>query len=285
MGTVQYKNRKLRLVVSFLASFYMLVHGKPFDIGRALSSPGFYVVLAFSFFIAILLVEIVNKVSITLDKKYGWRSMYFARTALQIVFGIFFPALIDLGLVSIYFNILGEDIVDNGYFYIDFPVVVGFLIILNFYYCFHYWILTDQRNVAKQLKLVLATHIESKDTEDELLMMEHKGRRIYFKIHDILYFYRSGKVVKFRAEDDSEHPVNYTIGKLSERYADKGFVRINRGMVINSRIIIGYKVGPRKNTLQLILHETYNKVVSDLGIEQFQVTKEFISHFKSILPK
>lgn len=285
MGTVEYKNRNLRLVVSFLASLYMLVHGKPFDIGTALSSPSFYVVLGFSFLVALLLVETVHQVSIILDKKYGWRTMYFARTALQIVFGIFLPALIDLGLVGIYFNIMGEDIVDNGYFHIDFPVVVGFLIILNLYYCFHYWILTDQRNVAKQLELVLATHTESKETEDELLLMEHKGSRIYFKIYDILYFYRSGKVVKFRTEDDSEHPVNYTIGKLAERYADSGFIRINRGMVINSRIIIGYKVGPRKNTLQLILHEGYNKVVSDLGIEQFQVTKEFISDFKSILPK
>lgn len=155
--------------------------------------------------------------------------------------------------------------------------------LLSFYYCLRYWMLTDSRNVAKQMELAMGASQKDKSTENDTLLLEHKGLHVYFKLHDILYFYRNGKNVYFMTEDGHEYLFNLTIGSLVDRYGKNGFIRINRGMVINSRIIIGYKVGSRKNTLQLMINERYSGLILTLGAEQFQVTKEYISTFRSSL--
>lgn len=282
MGPVQYKNRKFRLFGAFAASLFMLIYGKPFDIGRALGSSGFYLSLAISFAAGLILVEFVHSITVKLDKKYGWRTMFTERLIAQALLAVLIPTAIDFLFFSVYFRILGQCVYENGFFHIDLPAVTGFLTLLSFYYCLRYWMLTDKRNVQEQLELAMTADRENKQHshQEDTVCMEYKGERIYFNLENILYFYRLGRNVYFVIKDGQQYPIHFTIGSLEDRYGKNGFIRINRGMIINIKIIIGYKPGTRKNTLQLIIHENYNDTISELGKEQFQVTKEYMTAFR-----
>lgn len=282
MGPVQYKNKKFRLIAAFAASLYLLVYGRPFDLFDAITSPSFYIVVAIGFFAALVLVEFVHFATKKLDYKYGWRSKFIERFTAQLIFCVIIPALIDLLFFYFYFKIQGQNIFNNGFFHIDLPVVTGFLMLLSFYYCLHYWMLTDNRNVEKHLELALK-NIQSEEksrTKDEVIWTEVKGHKMYFKSENVFCFYRLGRKVYFLVNDGSEYSITSTIGELEEQYTECGFVRINRGVIVNIKFITGHKTGSRKNTLQIIVDENIYKLILKLGKDQFQVTKEYISAFR-----
>ncbi len=160
MGPVNYNNCKLRIGAAFVSGLYMLIHATKFDVYRAITSPRFYFVLAISCVVALILIEYVHYMTKKLDHRYGWRSQLSTRIIWQTIYGIIIPGILDLFLIGIYFHFLGENILDNGYFQIDFPMVIIFLLILNGYYFIHYHLLTEERKVQRRvLELTQENHL------------------------------------------------------------------------------------------------------------------------------
>lgn len=282
MGPVQYKNRKFRVAAAFGASLFIIIYGKPFNVYKAVSSPGFYLVLAISFCAALLLVELVHYITVKLDAKFGWRSMFADRLVAQVFLCVIVPVFIDLLLFWAYFSVLDQDIFENGFFHLDLPVVAGFLILLSFYYCLYYWMLTDARSLEKGLELAMKADQENKALIDQksAILMEHKGQHIYFKAEDIFYFYRVGKDVKFVTFKGGEYPTKETIGSLAERFSDSGFLQINRSVILNFKTVKGYSRGAKRDTLYLIFKNRYKLLLNDADGD-FLVTKDHIAAIRS----
>lgn len=135
--SIIYPNLTLRILIAAIASFYILFHGRSLDI-KVFASPLFYVAFTVSWVIAVLMVEWVNYVTKSLDKYNNWFSFPVKRMRKQLIFGIFVPLLIDFCLISIYFYFLGTNIFENGFIKHDFPVIVLFVFILNFFYATFY---------------------------------------------------------------------------------------------------------------------------------------------------
>jgi len=280
MGPVQYKNRKFRIAAAFAGSLFIIVYGKPFDFHKAAVSPGFYLVLAISFSAALLLVEFVHFMTVKLDGRFGWRSMFPERLFLQVIYCILVPASVDLLLFSIYFNALGQSIFENGFFHIDLPVVTGMLIVLSFYYCLRYWMLTDSRNVERQLQLAKMAHKGiAQGSEIETLPVEQKGEHINLKTGNILYFYRFGKYIKLVTLHGEEYQIRETISSLAERLSETQFVQINRSVILNFKAVKGYRNGSKRYTLELLFKNKYATVLRE-PIDEFLVTKEHIATIK-----
>ncbi|WP_199117786.1 LytTR family DNA-binding domain-containing protein [Pedobacter sp. ASV28] len=279
--TVQYRNKKLRLAAALVASVYILFHGKPFALHKALHSPAFYTALAVSFCVALLLLNIIHHVTLWLDRELDWRERPFVRSAVQSVLGILLPAFTDLILIYLYFETLGQNIIDNGFLLIDFPVIVMFIVLFNAYYLIHYLLLSERKIVAEIRKEKPDRNDVAYLTGDMDLVIDQKGTHIRFSLEDVLYFYRYGKKVNLFMINGVEHIVPLTIATLAERYVPFGFSQINRGVIINNKIVKGYYAGYRKNTLQIIVRHKYANLLPDHSQTYFQVTKDYISGFKN----
>ncbi|MBU7571437.1 MAG: LytTR family transcriptional regulator DNA-binding domain-containing protein [Flavobacterium sp.] len=289
METVNYGNRKLRLTSAFIASIYIVFHGIPVDLVKAFSSPGFYAAVAVSFAISLLLVNVVHMVTIWLDRKCSWRERPFERGVLQLIFGVVAPALTDLLLISIYFGILGQSIVDNGFLLIDYPLIVCFIVFFNLYYLIHYLVASEKQyfKVAEYPNLS-STQVEQH--EEELgnsisganFNIHYNGQHLFFNVaNDILYFHREGKRVRAMTVNGNQYPINDSIYNLENRFSEDGLCRINRSTIVNYKMVKGYLAGTRRDTAQLIIKPSYLPFVADPNSTTFQVTKEFLSSFRS----
>lgn len=289
METVNYGNRKLRLASAFIASIYIVFHGIPIDLVKAFSSPGFYVAVAVSFSISLLLVNMVHMVTVWLDRKCSWRERPFERGGLQLIFGVVATALTDLLLISIYFGILGQSIVDNGFLLIDYPLIVCFIIFLNLYYLIHYLVISEEKHFKVADYPNIRSGIAEPHEEEQghlisgaTFSIHYNGQHLFFNVaNDILYFHRDGKRVKAMTVHGNEYPINDSIYNLEKRFSEDGMCRINRSTIVNYKMVKGYLAGTRRDTAQLIIKPSYLPFIADPNSTTFQVTKEFLSSFKS----
>lgn len=286
MGTVDYRNRKLRLAFALFAAVHMVLFGRPSDIYATLTSADFYLAVGISFLTTWILIEYVHFIAIKLDGRYGWRTAYLQRSLWQLLLGLLLPAVLDLLLISVYFDFLGEDIFTNGYFHIDFPVVCLMLFILNLYYVIHYLIMTDKRMVQKEIDKVLAD-MEGKQNESKLIQHQREVDRIlrfitgYNEspplITDILFIYRDDKRVIIVDNSGEELPGTSTLINLEELLRGSDFVRINRSIILNLTTTEEYVKGEKRNTLEFTFSEQYADIFRNKGLERFTVTKEYMS--------
>ncbi|OJX54855.1 MAG: hypothetical protein BGO88_02990 [Flavobacterium sp. 38-13] len=284
MESVSYNNRRLRLLSAAIASIYIVFHGIPVDLVRAFSSPAFYVAVAVSFTISLLLVNTVHTVTVWLDKRCPWRLRPFERGGLQLIFGVVVPALIDLLLVSVYFGFLGESVMENGFLLIDFPVIICLIIFLNLYYLIHYLLLTEGKPLedrAKGYPLFSLAKGDDKGTLPTSLNIHYNGQHLFFNVeNDIMFFYREGKRVKCTTFHGNRYPVNASISDLEERFTGTRLCRISRSTIINYKMVKGYNAGTKRNTAELIIRPDYQPYIKDWQSHEFVVTKEFLKQFK-----
>lgn len=286
MGPVYYDNKKLRVGTVIVVSLYMLIHGTKFDIYRAITSPGFYLAWGVSILITLLLVEFVHCITNRLDVNYGWRSKSKERIVAQFLFGLFLPAVADLLIISIYFGLQGQNIFDNRYFYIDYPVVLLFLVLLNLYYIIRYLLLTNERMVEKELNKALAQIKDEQNCRRKDERQRELNRILRFIIDsneytpvitDILYIYRDEKRVVIVDNSGEEFPGNTTLSNLKEFLHGTHFVRINRSIILNLDTVESYKKGEKRNTLVFKFSKQYTALFKEKGLDHFTVTKENIS--------
>ncbi|PIF45353.1 LytTr DNA-binding domain-containing protein [Chryseobacterium sp. 52] len=283
METVDYNNKKLRLICAFVASIYILFHGRPINLVKALSSFGFYMALAVSFAIALLLVYTIHTVTLWLDKRYDWRSMPLVRAVMQFAFAVVVPALIDLMLISVYFHSLEQSIVENGFLLIDFPVIVAFIIFLNLYYLIQYLLLTE----AKPTTMPEYSRENDGDlgqnpvqSETSKLTIHYNGQHLQFDVvQEVLYFYRSGKVVKLFTIHGNEYATNLSIAVLEKRFHSEDFYRINRSLIVNCSAILGYVTGEKRDSYTLIFKPQFHELVTSKD-KKFYITKEYLPLFR-----
>lgn len=289
MKTVSYNNRKVRIVSAAIGSIYIVFHGIPVDLIRAFSSPGFYLAVAVSFAISFLLVSIVHGFTVWLDRRCTWRERPFERGGLQLIFGIMVPSVVDLLLVSVYFEALGQSIVENGFLLVDFPVIICLIIFFNLYYLIHYLLITE-RQILKSANYSITEHDRpngldpgvSETGSGPTFNIHYNGQHLFFNVaNDILFFHREGKMVKGMTLHGAQYPIRETISNLEKRFSSEGLFRINRSTIINHRMVEGYVAGTKRDTAQLIIKPIYLAYIEDPNSPIFQVTKDFLNSFRS----
>ncbi|MCY1662574.1 LytTR family transcriptional regulator DNA-binding domain-containing protein [Chryseobacterium sp. SL1] len=280
MDSIHYNNRKLRIGAALAASVYIVLHGRINLFFKAVISVGFYVAVTVSFIIALLLVYYVHSVTIWLDKILDWRNSPVKRSTLQLVLGVITPTFLDIFFISIYFSIIGQNILENGFFLIDLPIIISFLIILNLYYLIHYLLLTEPKNIVSISK-------DSREPiQSKTLAIEGDGTMMQFDVgQDILYVYRFKNHVNLFAFNGKEYPMKETLATVAEQFTDCGFIQINRSLALNFSIVEGYQPGPRRNTLELIFKRKYSGLLESQGIDRFIVTKEHIEKVKDFFER
>lgn len=278
METIAYNNKKLRITCAFVASFYILFHGRPINLVKAFSSRGFYLALAVSFGISLILVHTIHAITRWLDKRSPWRAEPIKRSLLQFLLGVILPACIDLVLISIYFNTREQDMIDNGFLLVDFPVIFFFIVLMNIYYVIHYLLLTESKPTIAYINPIVP---DNENSEMTALTIDHNGQHLLFDVsQDILCFYRLGKSVKAFTTHGNEYVINISLASLEERFGTIHFCMINRSMLINTKTIRGYESTDKRDSFKIIFKPQFTDIVNSSKDKSFYITKEYLAAFR-----
>lgn len=196
MNQGQYKTKGIRILAAFIGSCYIVLYGRTSEIWTALISPRFYLAFAVSFAVALFIVSIVHHSWIWLDIRYSWTEKTLKRIGLQIALGLALPLTVDLLCMTLYFGVIGQSILDNGFLDFDFLYVGCLVVALNIYYGFYHYYLSLQ-NPTEEQNLVEKTPPEKNSCIEhpDILVIFHKGIHANLKLPEIFCFYRYGKKV------------------------------------------------------------------------------------------
>ena len=298
MKPVIYNNIKFRVIAAISGGVYVLFHAIPFDPFMTLTTMDFYVAFIVSVSISLLLVYLVHRITKKLDQLCEWRARPVERGVLQFSLGVVLVSYIDYLLIGAYFRATGQDIHSLEFFRVDFPVIVFLIFTLNTYYLVYYLVLSEkyiiqQLNEKHHFELqnlrlefqnngLEADNAKERENNPGVLVIRHRTLHLRFEVsNDILYFYRSGKVVKCLTSNGNHYTVNLSISDLKERYLSYGFIQISPGMLVNFEIIKGYEPGIKRNTIEISIKEEYKQHIEDAKNELFIVTREYINEFKT----
>lgn len=287
MKTVQYRNLKFRVFAALFAALYILFHGRPPDFVDAFTAWEFYVQLALSFSIALALIYLVHCVTKRLDRYYDWRTQRAKRMGLQFAFCVMLPTFLDGLFFYFYFRDKGESIFENGFFWTDLPIVAGLFAILSAYYWIYFLSVTDRETaneIAHRNKIGDGVLKNDSPVGDEELEIKRNGILVRFNVwQDVLYFFRSGKAVYFKSIEGNLYKTNDSINDLEIRFSPCGFIQINPSVLINKRIITGYKNGEKRHTFEVLIRKKYENEIGKNRKYLLIGTREYLKNIKKRL--
>jgi len=262
---------RTRIIVSVVASTFIIFFNRPLDLVDALTSPKFYLIYVISAGVAFLLVSITHFFTIWLDNRMKWDESFTLRFILQAALGLVLPAFIDLFIFKIYFDSIGQNIFDNEFFSIDWVAVCILLICLNLLY---YGMYERKRNALLKRDIDAITSLD----------LEYRGREYLFNVkNDVLYFASINKQVRAYIRSGDSYPVTENLAALAEKYEASRFMRINRTLVVNLDIIKDYRNGEKRHTLELDIKPDI--IIDPKNLSLFVVTRDNINSFKEELSK
>lgn len=278
-----YRNLKFRLTAMFVGALFISLRGHFSKIFTALLTPGFYLAFSMSFFISYLMVHCVHLATKWLDNRFGWWEYVFVRIIMQSVFALGLPLLVDLFLISMYFDMKGQNIMTNGFLTIDFPFVVFFMLLLNLCYVIFY-LINIIRNLLSLLKRQMPEYARERPHEktEQAVEIMHNGVSIYYNLQEVLCFYASDKRTRVLTADRKNYAFNEPLMAIEKRYSEEGFMRINKGVLLNMSIIKNYVKGPSRDTLTIQVKQKYEGIIRSLSDGQLNVTKEYIEKVISL---
>ena len=281
MKTVIYMNRGYRIGISLVASFYIIFYARPFEIGRALTSPAFYLAFSVSFAVTLSMVKMVHYITVWLDKHMPWDRMSKQRPLFQILLCVVLPLLLDFVLLAIYFHIGGTSIFASGFISHDFPLIISFIFILNLYYVTHCLLYLHKQNSTAEVNTEIAIDDKLDKFSNDTLAIQYSGMHLNLDvIREVLCFYRDGKKVFALTIQGNKFPVKESISNIEEQFRDSDFCRINRSLIINCDVVRGYSPAGTRNTFLLILKPEIAEIAKTVNEKQFFITKEYLNNFR-----
>lgn len=279
MLVLEYHPRWVRVVVAIIASLFILFYGRPLDLVRSFGSMQFYPVFVISTLVSFAMLEMTHQFTIWLDRRDPWTYQWQERALLQFTLGVQVPLLFDVFLFSVYFAYYDIEITQNGFFSKDFPLIASFMCLVNGSYVVRFYFAYAK---SKDEVLSLETDIVKVEGVNcsDLIRIENNGILVNLNLSaDALYFYRDKKNVKVKTSKGNDYPVPYSLSQIVECYSEMGFCQINRGTIINLKIVKGYIVGSKRDTLELLVKADFDVYLANFS-DRLIVTKDNIDIFK-----
>ncbi|MGJ1285088.1 LytTR family transcriptional regulator DNA-binding domain-containing protein [Sphingobacterium spiritivorum] len=270
MKTIGKKIQIARIISALFAAFFISINGRWNQIGEALASPSFYVVVMVSFLIAYLILLIIHIANRVLNWYFYWtsnpdkpaylQSAFYKRIILQFIFCVMLPISVDVLFAGILIEATGRDFWTSGYLNDDFPIVVAFILFFNGNYIFNHFVFIRPNFPADTLSLT-ESHLRGDDTYMNLDLES-----------EILCLIKEGKQISLITTSGDELNVNDTLQILQEQFKESNIYRINRSTFINANTILGYRFGNKRRTVEIILKSPYTHLIDPSRKEFLIVT-------------
>jgi len=231
---LRYNDRYFRLIAALVAAHLIVAFGDKETLFQLLLDKYYYMALGSSFIIALVLVTTVNFITRRLDKHYDWKQYPVERTGLQVLAGLVLPSVLALLLAALYFKLNGVDIFKTQYFQIDFPVIVGMILLFNLYYLAYYFFL--QMRFAEQQAQAIEQKADTgaaQTSEKKFIMATRGTKNIPVPISRIHYIYHVEPYNVIRTAEKEDFVISESLDAIQQKLSPRQFFRVNRQMLVN----------------------------------------------------
>lgn len=233
-GTVRYRNLAFRLIAAFMATHFIVAYGEPDSFFELIINPDYYLALLPSYGIALILVTVVHRITVRLDRSHDWLSHPLQRATLQLTLALLLPAILAFILAYLYFLVNGLNIFDTPYLRFDYPIIVLLLLLLNSYYVgyYLYWISKIQRQQQPDAQ---AHEITMPEQTGQTFMVSSGARTIPVPVSDICYFYREGDYNYVATFTGDRFIISQALDELQQKLNEQHFFRVNRQFLVQRK--------------------------------------------------
>lgn len=250
LPVVPYNDFYFRVLLSLVASHILVMYNEPDTFFQAVFTASYWIGMAGSFIISILLTGYIYTVTVRLDRKLDWQDRAVQRLLWQGLLGFLAPAIGAFLLAAIFFSIMGLHILQTSYLRQDYTIILLMLLVMNLYYfgLNSYLLRRKPKEGASDKPPAQAPQPR------EILIVDTPARSIPVQLKEVAYFFILKGSVFMRTDNmpslNDSYPLDMPLKQLEGLLDKNMFFRINRQMIVNFRACGAYRPG-RNKTLEL----------------------------------
>lgn len=246
-----YKDFWVKIIGSLIASQIIDALNREESYFQRFTTSYFYTDLLGGFAIALLLWEIVRRVTCYLDRQYNWMEKPAQRLALQAGLGIFMPSLLSFFLTFAFMRLAyNQDIFQTSWLYNEFYTVILIIVLVNLVY-FTWWLYL-YRHEQSAAPLAQIQHPQSEVFHPEERLIEtvasnptievtKAGKTILLPYQLVAYAWLNDSYCYIKSWEGDNYVTTYTLDEVSRLLNGCPFFRVNRQVLISRKSCVAYQ--------------------------------------------
>jgi len=200
-----------------------------------MSHAGYYFDLLISFVSVFVVFEYVDRMTSYLDRKFPWRHGLLLRILLQILLVVAIPALLAILITFIQWHfVYGQNMAEQGYFSVEFPVTLLFIVIVNLAFVIYY--LATQVQVSENQGL----H-DSLSSGPSVVLARKGNKNVPIPVNETAYLSLRNGVIFVTTKDGTDLMLSDNLDFYEKSLSEKNFFRANRQTIIHRMACKSFK--------------------------------------------
>ncbi|RKD12493.1 hypothetical protein BCY91_12680 [Pelobium manganitolerans] len=253
-----YPSRPYRWLMAVSTAHFIVTYNQDKNTLLIMTQLNYWLAMAVSIVVAILMINAVTLTSKELDKLYNWEVFPLKRIVLQMLFGLLLPLIIDVLLIWAFFAFFGHDFWSSRFMKQELKLILVLLIALNMLYFAIYY-----KSALNRHKQEAAVKIPASLGKKKLAIAPE----------EIAYAYRQDHYGYIICKSGHSFHTDCSIEKLKTLLPATKFIQTRRHMIVSLDAIQSYE--PYGNGQGKI----FMRCATDNGFNEI-ITREFFPAFK-----
>lgn len=188
-----------------------------------------------------------------IDRKYTWELAFRERIFWQLGYGLIVPLLVILGLEIIYLRFfLQIPASEYTLFYLEMPLAIIFLLIINLVYFILYY---------RKYNAALVDALQTKDDRKKDYLLANRGAKtVQIPVEEVAYFTKQAGLTFLCTASGERFVYDLPLDQIREQLDHRSFFQLNRQVIAGRKSIQAY-VTTETRKLAIELHPAPKQTV------------------------
>jgi len=196
--------------------------------------PSYYTDILLALLITYVIGLYIRWLSRHIDKRFNWEAQLKSRIKYQLIWGLFVPTLFVVSAELIYLRLLQIKWDNSSIFYLELPVAMAFIMLINFAYFVLYFRLHNS-DIKSALEAQVA---QNESSQDKYLIAKQGNQNIQVSSSSIAYFVLKDKLTFLITEDNRQFLFDKTMKEVIDFLPTHQFYRLNRQLIAKRGSIV-----------------------------------------------
>jgi len=230
---VKVNDRWIFIYVYPLLAIAILHIGNDNTFLELLKIPSYYTDIILSLSVIYIVGFYIRRVQQKLENKLAWDKQLNTRINFQLLLGLIIPAVFAVSVEILYLKIINIPIANSSIFYLELPVIIIFLLIINLIYFILYYRLHAMAINSDLQSLV----IKKNETPPEFIIAKQGNQMVQIPIDTIAYFFSKDKLTFLVTEENRHLLYDKTLKEVVDILPQGHFYRLNRQLIAKNSSI------------------------------------------------
>jgi len=162
-----------------------------------------------------------------IDKRFDWETQLKSQIKYQLFWCLLLPAIFAVVVEIVYLALLKIPLAESSIFYLELPLIIVFLMVINLIYFILYFQLH-----SKNFKIVMEKRrMENELKQENFLFVKQGNQTIQIPNSSIAYFILKNKLTILVTDENRQFLFDKTMKELMDTLPKSQFYRLNRQLI------------------------------------------------------